>query len=66
MGLIRYAEGDIVNDTQRLGTSTWNTKEQLKLQTQFTAKDQCQLYNKKLQQIVTFKKLADQMVSTCH
>jgi len=23
MGLIRYAEGDIVNDTQRLGTSTW-------------------------------------------
>jgi hypothetical protein len=25
MGLIRYAEGDIVNDTQRLGTSTWYT-----------------------------------------
>ena len=23
MGLVRYAEGDIVNDTQRLGTSTW-------------------------------------------
>lgn len=43
-----------------------NTKEQLKLQTEFTSKDQCQLYNKKLQQIVKFKKLADQMVSTCH
>ena len=23
MGLVRYADGDIVNDTQRLGTSTW-------------------------------------------
>jgi len=31
MGLVRYAEGDIVNDTQRLGTSTWtnNTNELL-------------------------------------
>ena len=29
MGLVRYAEGDVVNDTQRLATSTWysNTNE---------------------------------------